>query len=224
MGKFGALFAVIITLSAMDAEAQEASVDVDVDVNVDVNVRAYARVDGVGASQAAPASQRTPPRFAITLQGGLQGVSEEFSPGFGMELGAQLAFERTRVGVVGGYHSSAGLFSDSRTEVSLALEVQRVFAMDPMFRPYGLLGVGAAFASVTPEEEWDPWDENDDIDQSRTERRAFGRIGAGLEIGSAEGFSMQMQAAALVRYAPGGSAPAAIRLGGQLNIGLRLAL
>jgi hypothetical protein len=152
-------------------------------------------------------------------------VAEEFTPGFGMELGAQLAFERTRVGLVGGYYSSDGLFTDSRTEVSIALEVQRVFAIDPMFRPYGLLSVGAAFASVTPEEEWDPWDENDDeAEQGRTERRALGRIGAGIELGRADGFSMQMQAAALVRYAPGGSAPAAIRLGGQLNIGLRLAL
>jgi hypothetical protein len=83
--------------------------------------------------------------------------------------------------------------------VSLALEVQRVFAIDPMFRPYGLLGVGAAFASVTPEsddwDDWDPWDESDgEVEQGHTERRAFGRIGAGIEIGRADGFSMQMQA------------------------------
>ncbi|MFT5355955.1 MAG: hypothetical protein ACI9KE_003176 [Polyangiales bacterium] len=223
MGKFGAVFALIITFTAVEAGAQEASVDVNVDVNV--QVQTHVRVQShVGASQAAPAAPRTPPTFAITLQGGLQGVGGEFTPGFGMELGAQLAFERTRVGLVGGYYSSDGLFTDSRTEVSIALEVQRVFAIDPMFRPYGLLGVGAAFASVTPEEEWDPWDENDEVEQGHTERRAFGRIGAGIEIGRADGFSMQIQVAALVRYAPGGSAPAAIRLGGQLNIGLRLAL
>jgi hypothetical protein len=81
---------------------------------------------------------------------------------------------------------------------------------------------------VTPEsddwDDWDLWDESDgEVEQGHTER-AFGRIGAGIEIGRADGFSMQMQAAALVRCAPGASAPAAIRLGGQLNIGLRLAL
>ncbi len=209
----------MVLFVALPAQAQEVNVDVEVEAHVRV------RTDTPVQVVEQPAS-RSSPTFAMMLQGGLQGVPDEFSPGFGMELGAQLAFGRTRVGLIGGYHTNAGLFSDSRSEVSLSLELQRVFTVDPMFRPYGFLGAGVAFASVTPEsDDWDPWEESDPVEeQGRTERRMIARIGAGIEVGPADGFSLQLQAAALVRGAPGRSSPAAIRVGGQFSIGLRMAL
>ncbi|MEM7607572.1 MAG: hypothetical protein AAF411_19635, partial [Myxococcota bacterium] len=149
------------------------------------------------------------------------GVAKEFTPGFGLELGVDLSLGRNRLALIGGYHANAGLFSDDRTELSLQLEAKRMLALDDMVRPYGMLGIGAAFATVT---ECESVFGQPDDKVTRTERRAIGRIGLGLEVGAQDGLAFFLQAGALARYAPRSGATPAFRLGGQMSLGLRLSL
>lgn len=214
---FPAVFALASLFVALPAQAQE------VNVNVEVQARVRVHTPATPSGHATPDRPPPPPqapKFAITLHGGLLSISD-LSPGFGLEVGGQVFVEQLRVSLLGAYHSDAGVATGSHSEVALSLELQRVFANTRDYRPYGLFGAGVAFAST--EESNDFWD-TDEEQQHRNETHVTARLGAGFEVGPADGFAVQVQGAAVVRVTPGRSLPDAIAVGGQLSLGLRLAL